>query len=106
MSGPRTERRVLVATRDLFFRARIDAVIKAAGAEPVRDEPAALAVIELSGDPALARVADLAGRGVPVIAFTSHVAAQLLRAARAAGAVAVPNSQVEEAVRGRLIQGR
>ena len=33
-----------------------------------------------------------------MIGFASHVEAELLRAVREAGAVAVPNSQIEEAV--------
>jgi hypothetical protein len=96
-SSPET--RVLILTRDLFFRAKLEGLAKAAGALAVRDEPAELAVLELSGEDAVVRVGEFAGRGVPVIAFASHVQAALLRAARDAGAVAVPNSQVEGALR-------
>jgi len=38
-------------------------------------------------------------RSVPVLAFGSHVRAEALRAAREAGATAVPNSQVEARLR-------
>jgi len=96
-------RRVLVATRDLFFRSKIGAVVQAAGAEQTRDEDACdLAVMELGVAGVEARIRLLAERGVPVLAFGSHVAADALRTAREAGAVAVPNSQVEERLRGML----
>jgi hypothetical protein len=48
------------------------------------------------------RVAEFVGRGVPVLAFGPHVRAEALRAARERGAVAVPNSKVEEVLRGML----
>jgi hypothetical protein len=96
------DRTVLILARDLFFRAKLEAVARAAGAEPVARGPAALAVVELSGDPSLQRIRALAAAGVAVLAFGSHVHAELLRAAREAGADAVPNSQVEEALRSRL----
>jgi len=94
--------RVLVATRDLFFRAKLGAVVQAAGAETVRDESACdLAVIELGGD-AEPRIRALVARGIPVLAFGSHVNADALRAAREAGATAVPNSQVEQTLAERI----
>ena len=43
--------------------------------------------------------AGAADYGVDVLAFGPHVRAELLRAAREAGATAVPNSQVEDALR-------
>ena len=46
------------------------------------------------------RVRGLVARGIPVLAYGSHVRADLLRAARDAGATAVPNSEVER----RLVQ--
>jgi hypothetical protein len=46
-----------------------------------------------------ARVRGLVGRGVPVVAFGSHVKAEDLRAARGWGATAVPNSEVERVLR-------
>jgi hypothetical protein len=39
---------------------------------------------------------------VPVLAFGPHVDAALLRAARERGAIAVPNSKVEETLREML----
>jgi hypothetical protein len=96
------DRTVLILARDLFFRAKLEAVARAAGAEPVMRDDAALAVVELSGDASLQRIRQLAGAGVAVLAFGSHVHVDLLRAAREAGAEAVPNSDVEEALRRRL----
>lgn len=93
-------RRVLLATRDLLFRSKLGAVVAAAGGEVTKDEAACeLAVIELDAAGAEERIRALVGRGVPVLAFGSHVKADLLRAAREAGAVAVPNSQVEARLR-------
>lgn len=93
-------KRVLLATRDLFFRSKLGALVAAAGAEVVRDEAECdLAVVELGGEGVEARIRALAGRGIPVLAFGSHVEPDALRAAREAGAVAVPNSQVEEKLR-------
>ena len=95
--------RVLLATRDLFFRSKLGAVVQAAGAEDVRDESACdLAVIELGGLDAEARIRGLVARGIPVLAFGSHVKADALRAAREAGATAVPNSEVERALAERI----
>jgi len=93
---------VLLATRDLTFRAKLDAVARAAGWRVTREVPAQLAVVELDGPRALERVRELVGSGMPVIAFAPHVDAAALRAAREAGAEAVPNSQVEAVVRGHL----
>jgi len=89
--------RVLLATRDLFFRSKLGAVVQAAGGEVTRDEGACdLAVIELGASDAERRIRALVARGTPVLAFGSHVKADALRAAREAGATAVPNSQVEQ----------
>jgi hypothetical protein len=93
---------VLLVTRDLFFRAKLDAVVRAAGHEPVLRGSASLAVVELVGDAAVQRIRELVVGGCAVLAFGSHVHADLLRAASAAGADAVPNSQVEAALRRRL----
>jgi len=96
-------KRVLMATRDLFFRSKLGAVVQAAGAAQTRDEAACdLAVLELGIAGVAERIRILVGRGVPVLAFGSHVAADVLREAREAGAVAVPNSQVEARLRGLL----
>ena len=95
-------KRVLVECRDLFFRGKIQAVVRGAGAEPVREEPFELAVIELGKSTAEARIQELVQRGVPVLAFGSHVDAAALRAARDLGARAVPNSEIENALRALL----
>ena len=87
---------MLLLTADLVFRSKLTAVVAAAGGEVTRDaEPCDLAVLELGG-PAGDRIGELVRRGVPVLAFGSHVRADALRAAREAGATAVPNSQVAE----------
>ncbi len=92
-------KRVLLLTADLVFRSKLTAVVAAAGGEVTRDaEPCDLAVLELGG-PAGDRIGELVRRGVPVLAFGSHVRAEALRAAREAGATAVPNSQVEARLR-------
>ncbi len=92
--------KVLLATRDLFFRSKLGAVVQAAGGETTREEAACdLAVIELGTPDAEQRMRALVARGIPVLAFGSHVKPDALRAAREAGAVAVPNSQVEEQLR-------
>ena len=102
---PSRPERVFLLTRDLLFRGKLGAVCTAAGAEVVRDDAACeLAVIELDARGAADRLPALIGRGVPVLAFGSHVDAEQLRAARAAGAQAVPNSQVETRLR-ELLQG-
>lgn len=88
---------VLLQTRDLFFKSKLGAVVAAAGAEVVTDETTCdLAVIELGGASAEERIRALVDRGVAVLAFGSHVHAEVLRGARQAGAEAVPNSEVVE----------
>jgi hypothetical protein len=96
-------KRVLLATRDLLFRSKLGAVVTAGGAAVSRDEAACdLAVLELGGPGAAERIGELVRRGIPVLAYGSHVHAELLRAAREAGATAVPNSQVEASLRALL----
>ncbi|HEX9581914.1 MAG TPA: hypothetical protein VF970_12490 [Gemmatimonadales bacterium] len=102
MPDPSADAVVLLATRDLMFRAKLDAIARAAGWRVTRARPAQLAVVELDGPEAVERVRDLVTSGVPVIAFAPHVEAAALRAAREAGAEAVPNSRVEAVVRERL----
>lgn len=94
--------RVLVECRDLFFRGKIQAIVGARGAEIVRDAPFDLAVLELGKPGVEERIRDLVRQGIPVLAFGSHVDADALRAARNAGARAVPNSEVESALRALL----
>lgn len=96
------DRSVLIVARDLLFRAKLEAVVRAAGAEPLVRGTAPLAVVELAGDATVQRIRDLVAAGTRVLAFGSHVRVDWLRAARDAGAEAVPNSQVEEALRRRL----
>ena len=95
-------KRVLVECRDLVSRGKLQAILGAQGAELVRDEPLDLAVLELGKPGVDERIRTLVGRGVPVLAFGSHVDAEALRAARNAGARAVPNSEVETALRALL----
>jgi sirohydrochlorin ferrochelatase len=91
-------RRVWLQTGDLVFRAKLRAVVEGAGGELAGAEAAELAVVEVGSPQWETRVVELVGRGVPVLAFGPHVRADLLRVARERGAVAVPNSQVEEAL--------
>lgn len=79
-----------------MFRGKLRAVVEAAGAELTRDAATAdLLVVELESAGWEDRVQEGAARGIPVLAFGSHVDAEHLRAARALGAEAVPNSQIE-----------
>src|SRR5207247_10769567 len=98
-------RRVLLVTRDLLFRSKLGGVVAAAGAEVSRDEAACdLAVLELGGPGATDRIGELVRRGIPVLAYGSHVKVELLGAAREAGATAVPTSQVEAKLRDLVTQ--
>jgi len=93
---------VLLECRDLFFRGKLREVVRGGGAEPTRDEPFDLAVIELGNAAVRDRIRDLVQLGIPVLAFGSHVNAAELRAARELGARAVPNSEIEAALRALL----
>src|SRR5689334_6324894 len=96
-------KRVFLATRDLLFRAKLAGAVAAAGAEVTRDEGTSdLVVLDLADPTALGRIGDLVQRGVAVLAYGAHVEADVLRAARAAGATAVPNSEVERRLRDLL----
>ena len=95
-------KRVLVETRDLFFRGKIQEIIRACGGEVTRDEPYEFAVIELGRVDSPDRIRALVARGVAVLAFGSHLNAEQLREARTAGARAVPNSEIESALRAQL----
>jgi len=95
-------KRVLLECRDLFFRGKLQEVVRSGGGDPVREEPFELAVIDLARTDAPQRITDLVTRGVPVLAFGSHVDAAALRAARDLGARAVPNSEIETALRALL----
>ena len=95
-------KRVVLECRDLFFRGKLQEIIRQAGAEPARDEPCDIAVIELGKPGVQDRIRDLVQRGIPVLAFGSHVNAAELREARELGARAVPNSEIETALRALL----
>jgi hypothetical protein len=91
----KSDRVVLLATADLLFRAKLDAVVQHAGWRSVRQGSAEIAVVELTGQTALDEVRRLVSGGATVLAFGPHVHHELLRDARTAGARAVPNSQIE-----------
>lgn len=94
-------RRVYLLTRDLLFRGKLGGVVEHAGGSVTRDAAACdLAVVELESRGWEERIRDAHDRGIPVLAFGSHMNADLLRRARELGAEAVPNSQVE----GRVAQ--
>jgi len=95
-------KRVLVECRDLFFKGKIQAILGAAGGSIAQEDPLDLAVLELGKPGVDERIRDLVRRGIPVVAFGSHVDVEALRAARHAGARAVPNSEVESTLRALL----
>jgi CheY-like chemotaxis protein len=93
-------KRVLLVTKDLLFRSKLGAVVAAAGGEVVKDVAGCdLAVMDIEIPGAIDRIRGLVTSGTPVLAYGSHVLADLLRAAREAGATAVPNSEVERRLR-------
>lgn len=96
------ERRVLIECRDLFFRGKLQEIVRSSGAEPVREAPFDIAVLELEKPNAENRIRELVQLGIPVLAFGSHVDAAALHAARDQGARAVPNSQIEAELRALL----
>lgn len=104
MSSASPDRRVVLLTTDLFFRAKLEAVVRAAGGTVVAGLPADVAVVELGRGDALDRVAEYGAGGVRVIAFGSHVHADVLRHARELGAASVPNSRVEASLRSALAE--
>jgi hypothetical protein len=89
-------RRVWLGTRDLLWRPRLAGAVAAAGGELVRDPAGCdLAVLAVEIPGAVDRIRGLLASGTPVLAYGPHVRVDLLRAAREAGATAVPNSEVE-----------
>jgi hypothetical protein len=89
-------RRVCLITRDLLFRGKLGGLVTGAGGEVTRDAATCdLLIVELEAPGGEAAIAAAVGRGVPVLAFGSHVDAERLRRARELGAEAVPNSRVE-----------
>jgi len=92
--------RVLLAVRDLVFRSKLGAVVEQSGSEKARDEGSCdLVVLDVEAPGAMERIRGLVLHSVTVLAFGPHVRADLLRAARDAGATAVPNSQVADHLR-------
>jgi ribosomal protein L12E/L44/L45/RPP1/RPP2 len=88
--------KVFLSTRDLMFKGKLRALVNAAGAAVTPDAAAAdLIVVELEAKHWEDRIRDGVARQVPVIAFGSQVDVERLRAARALGAEAVANSQIE-----------
>ena len=86
----------MIAAADLVFRSKIGAAVARAGSIIATDaSDSDLAVVALEAPDAVDRIRGLAARGIQVLAFGPHVRADLLRAARDAGAIAVPNSEVE-----------
>ena len=97
---PRT---IYLLTRDLMFRSKLAAVIGNAGATVTRDVAACDgAVVEIGAVQWEARLQELTSRNIPTVAFGPHVDADALRQARASGAIAVPNSQVETRLQAML----
>lgn len=88
-------KRVFLLARDLLFRSRLRHVVERAGAALADEATCDVAVVEIEAPDWEGRVRTMAARGTAVLAFGSHVRVDLLRAARDAGARAVPNSQVE-----------
>lgn len=96
-------KRVFVVTTDLLFRSKLDAVIQGCGAEVVKDPFSSdVAVVAVEAPGAVDRIRGLVARGTPVLAFGPHVRPDMLKAARDAGAAAVPNSEVERRLRALL----
>jgi len=94
---------IFLLTRDLMFRSKLAAVITNAGAIVGRDAAACDgAVVEIGAAQWEQRLQDLSQRHVATVAFGPHVDAVALRSARAYGAVAVANSQVEAQLRALL----
>jgi len=99
-------KRVLVETRDLLFRSKLAAAVTAAGGEVTHDSATCdLVVVDLGPPDAMEQIRGFVARGVPVVAYGSHVRTDALRAARQAGATAVPNSQVAQTL-GELVRAR
>jgi hypothetical protein len=96
---PRPARRVYLLTRDLLFRGKLGGAVESGGGSVTRDAAACdLAVVELEARGWEECIRDARTRGIPVLAFGSHMNADLLRRARELGAEAVPNSRVESRV--------
>ena len=102
MQNESVDRRALLVTNDLTFRAKLGSILEGEGYAVTLCGTAPLAVVELGTPNAMARILRLVAAGTRVVAFGPHVQADRLREAREAGAVAVPNSEVERALREEL----
>jgi len=89
--------RVLVKTRDLFFRAKVEDYVRRSGGTPTRSEPYEGAIMELAST-TVDDVQQMTAAGAAVLVFGPHVEGPALKEARSAGATAVPNSRLPEAV--------
>ncbi len=89
--------RVLVKTQDLFFRAKVEDFVRRAGGVLATAEPFDAAVMEIDRA-ATDDVQRMTASGVSVLVFGPHVDGAALRDLRQAGATAVPNSKLPEAV--------
>jgi hypothetical protein len=89
--------RLVACVPDLMDRSKVAAVVPdavfvadpAALVAAARDQGAERIVVDLGRPGALAAIAELAGDGVDVIGFASHVELDLLERARAAGGATV-----------------
>src|SRR5207245_9363638 len=85
--------RVFLATRDLVFRSKLAAVVRAAGGDVTADEAGCdIAVLDVEGAAVADRIRAWTVKRIRVLAYGSHVRPDLLRAARGAGAGAGPDS--------------
>ena len=83
-----------------MFRTKLAAVVRGAGVDVTLDDAGCdIAVVDVEDRAVVDRIRTWVAKGVPVLAYGPNVRADLLRAARDAGAVAVPNSAVEEKLR-------
>jgi hypothetical protein len=73
-------------TRNVMDRSRIEPALEQAGWRIVSPTDAALVVVDLEGDGAIAEVERAVERGARVVAFGPHVNTAGFEAARAAGA--------------------
>ena len=81
----------------MFFRAKVEDYVRRGGGTPTRSEPFEGAIMELASA-TVDDVQQLAVTGTAVLVFGPHVEGPALKEARAAGATAVPNSRLPEAV--------
>ena len=97
--------RVALLCPDLLFGSRVEEALRAGGHEVVRSaEGADVAVVDLTAD-AEERLASVAGRDLPTLAFYSHVEQDVRERADAAGIDrVVPRSRMAREA-ARLVEG-